>query len=60
MEAEFRGVVEKLTRRKVVAYLSQVHTNPDIAVELFVLEHNAGLEPAEHVEQVEAAEDLED
>ena len=60
MEDEFRGTVEELTGRKVVAYLSQVHTNPDIAVELFVLEPNAGLEPAEHVEKIEELDEPED
>lgn len=52
MEDEFRGSVESLTGRRVIAYMSQVHTNPDMAVELFVLEPNAGLEPAEHVEAI--------
>lgn len=54
MENEFRGVVEQLAGRKVIAYMSQVHTDPDIAVELFVLEPNAGLEPAEHVAEIQA------
>jgi uncharacterized protein YbcI len=38
MEERFRAVVEKATCRKVIAYMSQIHTNPDMAVELFVLE----------------------
>lgn len=38
MEERFRSVVEKGTGRKVVAYMSQIHTDPDLAVELFVLE----------------------
>jgi uncharacterized protein YbcI len=38
MEERFREVVEKATGRKVVAYLSQIHTDPDLAVELFVLD----------------------
>ena len=38
MEERFRAVVEDATSRKVVAYMSQIHTNPDMAVELFVLE----------------------
>ena len=38
MEGQFTGVVEEATGRKVIAYMSQVHTNPDMAVELFVLE----------------------
>jgi uncharacterized protein YbcI len=38
MEQPFKAVVEKATGRKVIAYMSQVHTDPDLAVELFVLE----------------------
>jgi len=38
MEERFRTVVEKAVGRRVVAYMSQIHTNPDMAVELFVLE----------------------
>jgi uncharacterized protein YbcI len=38
MEGEFTKVVEDATQRKVVAYMSQIHHDPDLAVELFVLE----------------------
>jgi uncharacterized protein YbcI len=38
MEDQFTSVVEEATGRKVIAYLSQVHHDPDLAVELFVLE----------------------
>jgi uncharacterized protein YbcI len=38
MEDRFRAVVEGATRRSVIAYMSQIHSAPDIAVELFVLE----------------------
>jgi uncharacterized protein YbcI len=38
MEEQFRGVVEEATGRKVIAYMSQVHTDPDLAVEIFMLE----------------------
>ena len=38
MEAEFRRVVEEATGRKVIAYMSSIHVDPDLAVELFVLE----------------------
>jgi uncharacterized protein YbcI len=38
MEEEFREVVEAATGRKVIAYMSQIHTDPDLAIELFVLE----------------------
>jgi Na+-translocating membrane potential-generating system (MpsC) len=38
MEGEFRQVVEEATGRKVIAYMSSIHVDPDLAVELFVLE----------------------
>jgi uncharacterized protein YbcI len=38
MEADFRRVVEDATHRKVIAYMSSIHVDPDLAVELFVLE----------------------
>jgi uncharacterized protein YbcI len=53
MEDRFRGVVEAATGRKVIAYMSQVHTDPDLAVELFVLEpatEKAGEEKSGHLD----------
>jgi uncharacterized protein YbcI len=38
MEEQFTGVVQEATGRTVIAYMSQIHTNPDLAVEIFVLE----------------------
>jgi uncharacterized protein YbcI len=38
MEGEFRHVVEEAMGRQVVAYMSSIHTDPDLAVEVFVLE----------------------
>jgi uncharacterized protein YbcI len=38
MEGEFRHVVEEATGRQVLAYMSSIHTDPDLTVELFVLE----------------------
>ena len=38
MEDEFRRIVEEATGRKVIAYMSSIHVDPDLAVELFVLE----------------------
>jgi uncharacterized protein YbcI len=38
METRFREIVENATGRKVIAYMSEIHTDPDMAVELFVLE----------------------
>jgi uncharacterized protein YbcI len=38
METDFREAVERLTDRKVVAFISGNHVNPDVAVETFILE----------------------
>ncbi|HEX5913866.1 MAG TPA: Na-translocating system protein MpsC family protein [Rubrobacter sp.] len=38
MEDQFRNIVEEATGRKVIAYMSMVHTDPDLAAELFILE----------------------
>jgi uncharacterized protein YbcI len=38
MEGHFTSVVEEATDRRVIAYMSQIHQDPDLAVELFVLE----------------------
>jgi len=38
MEEEFRRIVEDATGRTVIAYMSSIHVDPDLAVELFVLE----------------------
>jgi uncharacterized protein YbcI len=42
MEEQFRRVVEDATGRNVSVYMSQVHVDPDLAVEFFLLE------PLEH------------
>ena len=56
MEGEFRKVIEEETGRKVIAYMSQVHADPDLAVELFVLEP---VDEAVHAEGSEtSAEDV--
>ena len=34
----FTGVVEELTGRKVVAFMSQAHVGPDLAIEVFFLD----------------------
>jgi uncharacterized protein YbcI len=38
MEQQFTTVVEGAMHRKVIAYMSQIHQDPDLAVEIFVLE----------------------
>jgi uncharacterized protein YbcI len=44
MEHQFTEVVEEALGRKVIAYMSQIHADPDLAVELFVLEPEEGEE----------------
>jgi uncharacterized protein YbcI len=48
MEVQFTNVIEQTTERRVIAYMSQVHENPDLAVELFVLEPSAEPVLAQH------------
>ncbi len=38
MEEQFTAIVEGATGRRVIAYMSQIHQDPDLAVEIFVLE----------------------
>jgi len=38
MEDEFRRVIEEATGRKVIAYMSSINVDPDLAMEVFVLE----------------------
>jgi uncharacterized protein YbcI len=38
MREPFSKAVEEITGRKVVAFMSQVHFDPDMAAEIFVLE----------------------
>ncbi len=38
MEDDFRRVIEEATGRKVIAYMSSINVDPDLAVELFLLE----------------------
>ena len=41
MREKFSDAVEELTGRKVVGFLSQVHVDPDLSVETFILEGSA-------------------
>ena len=54
MQEQFTAVVETQLNRRVIAYLSQVHTDPDIAVELFMLEPADRDVIAEHVQEFPA------
>ena len=38
MSAKFTGVVEELTGRKVAAFLSQAHIEPDLTLEVFFVD----------------------
>jgi uncharacterized protein YbcI len=38
METEFRRIVEDSTGRHVIAYMSSINVDPELAVEIFVLE----------------------
>ena len=38
MESDFCGAVERLTGRKVTAFISGNHIEPDVAAELFILD----------------------
>jgi uncharacterized protein YbcI len=54
MKERFTQVVEEATGRKVIAYMSQVHSDPDLALEVFVLE--PGKEPLLDEHEAEIAE----
>ena len=41
MRDRFTQAIEEVTGRKVVAFMSQVHFDPDLAAEIFVLEPNS-------------------
>jgi uncharacterized protein YbcI len=57
MERHFTAVVEEALGRKVIAYMSQIHEDPDLAVELFVLEPGEGKVVGEH--KIESAGETE-
>jgi uncharacterized protein YbcI len=42
MTKPFTAAVEEIAGRKVIAFMSQVHFDPDMAAEIFVLEPLAG------------------
>ena len=56
MESRFRSVVEEATGRSVIAYMSQVHSDPDIALEVFVLEPGAAPLEGAHETEIEQEE----
>jgi uncharacterized protein YbcI len=38
MRERFSAAIEEISGRKVIAFMSQVHFDPDLAAEVFVLE----------------------
>jgi hypothetical protein len=54
MENEFRHVVEEATGRKVIAYMSSINVDPDLAVELFLLEPVEGTEDVDPIPSADA------
>jgi uncharacterized protein YbcI len=46
MSTRFKEVIESTLDRKVIAYLSQVHMDPEVSIEVFILEHGDGEEEA--------------
>jgi uncharacterized protein YbcI len=38
MRADFMAAVEEVVGRKVIGFLSQVHVDPDLSIEAFILE----------------------
>ena len=57
MEQQFKTVVEGAMGRSVIAYMSQIHHDPDLAVELFVLEPSGEDVVALHESQPSASVD---
>jgi uncharacterized protein YbcI len=47
MRGPFTEAVEEITGRKVIAFMSQVHLDPDMAAEIFVLAENGEETPAD-------------
>jgi uncharacterized protein YbcI len=54
MGDQFKAIVEDATGRKIIAYMSQIHQDPDLAAEIFVLEPVEEVEVAEHHMDVES------
>ncbi len=40
MEERYRGEVERITGAKVVAFLSQAHVEPDLTIEMFLMDRS--------------------
>jgi uncharacterized protein YbcI len=53
VEGEFTSIVETITRRRVRAFVSQVHIEANLAVELFLFEPSAESDAATKEEEIE-------
>ena len=47
MREAFSAAVEEAVGRRVIGFLSQVHVDPDLSIETFILEPDSGAPPAE-------------
>lgn len=56
MENDFRRIIEDATGRRVIAYMSSINFDPDLAVELFVLDSLVEPDPTEAAPAVAAVE----
>jgi uncharacterized protein YbcI len=46
MRDKFSAAVEEAVGRKVIGFLSQVHMNPDLSIETFILEPDGATDPS--------------
>ena len=55
MREEFSTIVEREIGRRVIAYMSQIHSDPDVAAEIFLLEPGPVPQLDGHETELEAA-----
>jgi uncharacterized protein YbcI len=51
----FKGIVERSTNRRVIAFMSQAHIDPDLTIEIFFLGNKAPGERASEMRSGEAS-----
>jgi uncharacterized protein YbcI len=54
MKERFTEVIESTLDRRVLGYMSQINVDPDVAIELFLLEPHADVLVGEHEQRFEA------
>jgi uncharacterized protein YbcI len=59
MKGRFIDVIESTLDRSVIAYMSQINTDPDVAIELFMLEPHPEKLLGEHEQRFEPEPELE-